>query len=85
MLAVSLGAAVCEIYTDVDGVYTADPRLVPEARVISKISYEEMSEMASSGAVVIHPRAVGLAWHYEMPVLVASSFNNNPGTIICSS
>jgi len=81
-VAISLGADVCEIYTDVDGVYTADPRLVPEARKLDEIGYEEMLELASLGSKVMHSRAVELGWLYKMPVLVASSFSNNPGTLI---
>jgi len=81
-LAVSLGAERCEIYTDVEGVYTADPRLVPDARKLTEIDYEEMLEMASYGAKVMHSRAVELGELYQMPILVASSFNNNPGTLI---
>lgn len=83
-LAVVLRAKICEIYTDVEGVYTADPRLVPEARKLEQICYEEMIELASLGTKVIHPRAVELGWINKMPILVASSFSNNPGTIICS-
>jgi len=82
-LAASLNADVCQIYTDVEGVYTADPRLVPEASKLDKIGYEEMLEMASYGAKVIHPRAVELGQLYNMPILVASSFSDRPGTIIC--
>ncbi len=81
-LAISLGADVCEIYTDVDGVYTADPRLVEEARKLKEIGYEEMLELASMGSKVMHSRAVELGWLYKMPILVASSFSNNPGTLI---
>jgi len=82
-LAASLNADVCQIYTDVEGVYTADPRLVLEASKLDKIGYEEMLEMASYGAKVIHPRAVELGELYNMPILVASSFSDSPGTIIC--
>jgi len=81
-LAASLGAGMCQIYTDVDGVYTADPRLVPEARRLSEIGYEEMLEMASYGAKVMHPRAVELGELFNIPILVASSFTQNPGTLI---
>lgn len=84
--AVALGAALkadsCEIYTDVDGVYTADPRIVPEARKLDEISYDEMLELASVGAKVMHSRAVELGAVYEMPILVASSFREAPGTLI---
>ena len=82
-LAASLNANVCQIYTDVEGVYTADPHLIPEASKLDKIGYEEMLEMASYGAKVIHPRAVELSQLYNMPILVASSFSDRPGTLIC--
>ena len=81
-LAANLGAEVCQIYTDVDGVYTADPRLIPEARQLAEMSYEEMLELASYGAKVMHPRAVELGELYNVPILVASSFARNPGTLI---
>jgi len=81
-LAVSLGAEVCQIYTDVEGVYTADPRIVPEAKKLDEIGYEEMLELASYGAKVMHPRAVELGELFNMPILVASSFTDNPGTLI---
>jgi len=81
-LAASLGAEVCQIYTDVEGVYTADPRLVPEARHLTEIGYEEMLELASYGAKVIHPRAVELGELFNIPILVASSFTDSPGTLI---
>ena len=81
-LAASLGAEVCQIYTDVEGVYTADPRLVPEAQRLSEIGYEEMLELASYGAKVMHPRAVELGELFNIPVLVASSFTDSPGTLI---
>jgi len=81
-LAIALGADTCEIYTDVDGVYTADPRLVPEAKKLDEIGYEEMLELASLGSKVMHSRAVELGEVYKMPILVASSFSNNPGTLI---
>jgi aspartate kinase len=82
-LAASLGAEICQIYTDVEGVYTADPRLVPEARKLKEVSYEEMLELATYGARVMHNRAVELGWLYNVPILVASSFSDSPGTIIC--
>lgn len=82
-LAVALGAEACEIYTDVAGVLTADPRLVPEARVIPEIAYAEMLEMAASGARVMHPRAVEIGEAYSMPIRVLSSFEDKPGTLIC--
>jgi len=81
-LAASLKADACEIYTDVDGVYTADPRIVPEARKLDEISYEEMLELASVGAKVMHSRAVELGEVYQMPILVASSFREVTGTLI---
>ncbi|MCL5959853.1 MAG: aspartate kinase [Chloroflexi bacterium] len=82
-VAASLKAPVCEILTDVDGVYTADPRLVADARKLDKISYDEMLELAQQGAKVMHPRAVDLGAVYGIPILVRSSFNDNPGTLIC--
>jgi aspartate kinase len=81
-LAVSLAAEVCEIYTDVEGVYTADPRLVPQAHKLKEIDYEEMMELATYGAKVMHPRAVEIGKLYNMPILVASSFTNSLGTLI---
>ncbi len=81
-LAASLGAEVCQIYTNVDGVYTADPRLIPQACQLSEIGYEEMLEMASYGAGVVHPRAVELGELFNIPILVASSFTDSPGTLI---
>ena len=81
-LAAILHADLCEIYTDVDGVYTADPRIEPNARKIDEISYEEMLELAQQGAKVMHPRAVELGSVYGVPILVRSSFNQEPGTLI---
>jgi aspartate kinase len=81
-LAASLGAEACQIYTDVEGVYTADPRLVPQARRLDEIGYEEMLELATYGAKVMHPRAVELGELFNIPILVASSFTDNPGTLI---
>jgi len=81
-LAAALKAQICQIYTDVEGVFTADPRLVPGARKLSEISYEEMLELATSGAKVMHSRAVELGEVYNMPILVASSFSDKSGTII---
>ena len=81
-LGCALGAPRCEIYTDVDGVYTADPRVVPEARLLPTISYEEMLEMAQMGARVMHPRAVELGELYALPIEVRSSFHERPGTLI---
>ena len=82
-LAAALGAEMCQIYTDVEGVYTADPRIVPEAIKLNEVGYEEMLELANYGAVVMHPRAVELGQLYDVPILVASSFSDKPGTIIC--
>jgi len=81
-LAASLDAKECQIFTDVEGVHTADPRLVPEARKLADIGYEEMLELATYGAKVMHPRAVELGELYKIPILVASSFTGNPGTLI---
>ncbi len=81
-LAISLKAKECHIYTDVEGVFTADPRIVPEARRVVAIGYEEMLELATSGAKVMHSRAVELGGVYNMPILVACSFNDKPGTLI---
>jgi len=81
-LAASLGAEMCQIYTDVDGVFTADPRLVPEARPIAEISYEEMLELSTFGARVLHNRAVELGELYNIPILVAASAGSGPGTLI---
>jgi aspartate kinase len=84
--AVALAAAVaaerCEIYTDVEGIYTADPRVVPAASKLDSISYEEMLELAQLGARVMHPRAVELGEVYGVPILVRSSFSEAPGTLI---
>jgi aspartate kinase len=82
-IAAALKADVCEIYTDVDGVYTTDPNIYPKARKLSKISYDEMLEMASLGAKVLQIRSVEFAKKYDVPIHVRSSFNNNPGTIVC--
>ncbi|WP_027714633.1 aspartate kinase [Desulfuromonas sp. TF] len=81
-VAAGLKADVCEIYTDVDGVYTTDPRMVPEASKIEKISYDEMLEMASLGAKVLQIRSVEFAKKYDVVVHVRSSFNDNPGTLV---
>ena len=81
-LAAALQANRCEIYTDVEGIYTADPRIVPAARLIHEISPSEMAEMAWRGAKVMHPRAVELGALYGVEIHVRSSFNENPGTII---
>jgi aspartate kinase len=82
-LAASLSAEICQIYTDVEGVYTADPHLIPGARKLKEIGYEEMLELASYGARVMHNRAVELGELYNVPILVASSFSDSSGTIIC--
>lgn len=79
-IAASLGADLCQIYTDVDGVYTADPRIVPEARKLSEITYDEMLELASLGAQVLHNRSVEMAKKYNVDLEVISSFTRNPGT-----
>ena len=81
-IAAALKAEVCENYTDVDGIYTADPRIVPNARKIDRISYDEMLELASLGASVLHNRAVEFAKKYNVPIHVRSSSNNNQGTLI---
>jgi aspartate kinase len=81
-LAAALGAEVCEIYTDVDGVFTADPRLVPTARRLGHISHEEMLEMAACGARILHLRCVEYARRYQIPVHVRSSFSQKEGTWI---
>jgi len=81
-MAAALKADLCEIYTDVDGVYTADPNLVPEARKLARISYDEMLEMASLGAQVLQARAVEYAKNYDVPVHVRSSFNAGQGTLV---
>ncbi|KJK48023.1 aspartate kinase [Lentzea aerocolonigenes] len=84
-LAAATKADVCEIYTDVDGVYTADPRIVPNARKLDRISYEEMLEMAACGAKVLMLRCVEYARRYNVPVHVRSSFSNKTGTIVSGS
>jgi len=81
-MAASLKAEVCERYTDVEGIYTADPRLVPEAQRLSEISYEEMLELATYGSRVMHPRAIELGELFNIPIMVASSFTDSPGTLI---
>ncbi len=82
-VAAALRADVCEIYTDVDGVYTTDPNICSKARKLSKISYDEMLEMASLGAKVLQIRSVEFAKKYDVPIHVRSSFNDLPGTIVC--
>jgi aspartate kinase len=81
-LAAALQADACEILTDVEGIYTADPRVVKTARKLDEISYEEMLELANLGAGVMHPRAVELGEVYGIPILVRSSFTDAPGTLI---
>ena len=81
-MAAALKADRCEIYTDVDGVYTADPRVVPNAKKINEISYDEMLELASLGAKVMQARSVEFAKKFKVKFEVRSSFNNNPGTVI---
>jgi len=87
-VAAALGAQLCDIYTDVDGVYTTDPRIVPRARRLERISYEEMLELASLGAKVLQTRSVELAMNHRVPVRVLSSFEGaapkpNTGTLVC--
>ena len=81
-LAAALKAMRCDIYTDVDGVYTTDPRIVPDAQKIANITYEEMLEMASQGAKVLQTRSVALAMRYNVSLQVRSSFENIPGTMV---
>lgn len=81
-LAAAIKADVCEIYTDVDGIYTTDPRIVPKASKLDEISYDEMLELAHLGAAVLHPRAVEYAKHYNVHLVVRSSFTNNEGTLV---
>ena len=80
-LAAALEAERCDIYTDVDGIYTADPRVAPQARKLSEVGYEEMLELASYGAKM-HPRSIELGAAYQVPIYVASSFGDAPGTLI---
>ncbi|WP_167323667.1 aspartate kinase, partial [Rhodococcoides kroppenstedtii] len=84
-LAAALNADVCEIYTDVDGIFTADPRIVPDARHLEKVSFEEMLEMAACGAKVLMLRCVEYARRYDVPVHVRSSYTTKPGTIVSGS
>jgi len=84
-VAAALGADVCEIYTDVDGVFTADPRIVSNARRIATITYEEMLELAACGAKVLMLRCVEYARRYRMPIHVRSSYSNRPGTLVTGS
>lgn len=81
-VAAALRADICEIYTDVEGVYTTDPNIVPEAKKLDKISYDEMLELASLGAKVLQTRSVEFAKKYDVPVVVRSSFTDKPGTLV---
>lgn len=81
-LAAVLKADICEIYTDVDGIYTTDPRLLPEARKVGRISYDEMLELASLGAGVMHSRSIEFAKKFHVPIHVRSSFSDTPGSLI---
>jgi len=82
-IAAALKADLCEIYTDVDGVYTTDPRVCEKARLLDRIAYDEMLEMASLGAKVLEIRSVGFAKQYRVPLQVRSTFSNHPGTLVC--
>jgi aspartate kinase len=82
-VAAAIDADACEIYTDVDGVYTTDPNIVPEARKLDRISYEEMLELAGAGAKVLQIRSVEFAMKYVVPLWVKSSFTQDPGTLVC--
>ncbi len=82
-LAAALGAERCDIYTDVDGVYTTDPRITKKARKLDRIAYEEMLELASLGAKVLQTRSVELAMRYKVRLAVRSSFSDEPGTLVC--
>ena len=84
-LAAALEADVCEIYTDVDGIYSADPRIVPDAQLVDQITYEEMLEMAACGAKVLHLRAVEYARRYNVPLRVRSSYTDKPGSLVTGS
>lgn len=82
-IAAKMQADLCEIYTDVDGIYTADPRIVKNAKKLEKISYDEILELASLGAQVMQPRSIEFAKKYNVPIHVRSSLNNSNGTLIC--
>ena len=84
-LAAALGAGVCEIYSDVDGVYTADPRLVPDAQKLDQLSFEEMLELAASGSKILVLRSVEYARAFNVPIRVRSSYSNDPGTLVSGS
>ena len=81
-LAAALHADLCEIFTDVDGIYTADPRIVPKARKLKEITYDEMLDLATLGAGVLHNRSVEMAKKYGVPLVVRSSLNNSEGTVV---
>ena len=81
-MAKELAADECEIYTDVEGIYTTDPRIEPKAKKIKEITYDEMLEMASLGAQVMQARSIEVAKKFNVPIHVRSSFSGNPGTII---
>jgi aspartate kinase len=81
-VAAAIKADLCEIYTDVDGVYTTDPNIVPDAKKLDRISYDEMLEMASLGAKILQTRSVEFAKKYDVPIVVRSSFSDNPGTFV---
>ena len=83
-LAAALGADVCEIYTDVDGIFSADPRIAPRARQVPRITYEEMLELAANGAKVLHLRCVEYARRFDLPIHVRSSFSDKTGTLVVS-
>ena len=83
-LAAALNAHLCEIYTDVEGILTTDPRLVPQAQLLTDITSDEMLELASLGAKVLHPRAVEIARNYGIPLVVRSSWTDHPGTKVIS-
>lgn len=83
-LGVALGAELVEIYTDVDGIMAADPRLVPDAKPKRAISYRELAELANLGAKVVHPRAVEIAMKENIPLMIKSTFSDAPGTLVCS-
>src|SRR6202000_1256298 len=84
-LAAALTADVCEIYTDVDGIFSADPRIVPNARHLDTVTFEEMLELAACGAKVLMLRCVEYARRYNIPVHVRSSYSDKPGTVVTGS
>lgn len=81
-LSAKLKAKQCYIYSDVDGIYTADPNKIPQARKLKNISYEEMQSLSTEGAKVLHDRCVEIGEKYDVPIITGSTFNNNPGTVI---